>query len=162
MITQKELKEKYTYDKSTGLFTRNKSGYGCLAGQIAGTVMNKGYISININKKPTLAHRLAWLYVTGSFPKGQIDHKDKDRTNNKFTNLREVSNITNNRNKCRLKRNKSGVNGVTILPNGKFRAMIFVSGRNIHLGVFKTLAEAELCRIHADRIYGFSSHHGKG
>ena len=75
---------------------------------------------------------------------------------------KNVDNKTNNRNKCKLKRNKSGVNGVTILPNGKFRAMIFYNGRNIHIGVYLTLAEAEIARLEADKKYGFSSHHGKG
>ncbi|RLA83951.1 MAG: hypothetical protein DRG78_02775 [Epsilonproteobacteria bacterium] len=161
MITQDELKEKYTYDKTTGIFTRNISGHGFKKGQVAGTIMNKGYVSININRKPTLAHRLAWLYEYGVYPDGQIDHKDKDRKNNKIDNLRVVSNKTNNRNKKKLKRNISGINGVSKIPNGSFVASITVNGENIYLGIFKNIKLAEKARLDANIKYGFSATHGK-
>ncbi|MFW4291481.1 HNH endonuclease [Salmonella enterica subsp. enterica serovar Paratyphi C] len=46
-----------------------------------------GYIRIYINKKWYLAHRLAWLYVTGKWPINVIDHINRNKADNRFINL---------------------------------------------------------------------------
>lgn len=73
MVTQDRLKELFTYDPDTGLFTRTIGRKGVAAGSIAGTVLLNGYIKISIDHKQYLAHRLAWIYVNGYAP-DSIDH----------------------------------------------------------------------------------------
>ena len=81
MITQARLKELLTYDPETGYFTRNVNVKGANAGERAGTITAKGYIAIGIDRKHYLAHRLAFLYMTGEWPKELVDHKDTIKIN---------------------------------------------------------------------------------
>ena len=92
MITQEYLKELFHYCPDSGLFTRKTSRGGMFAGSIAGHLKTDGYIRIKVDRISYLAHRLSWLYVTGSFPDYQIDH------DNRFANLRSVGHGENNRN----------------------------------------------------------------
>lgn len=114
MLTQERLKELFHYDPETGVFTRLVGG----PGSPTGVLKNKpnsghGYIVISINSKNYLTHRLAWLYVYGRFPLEQIDHINHDRTDNRITNLREVTELENHRNMSKSTNNTSGVVGVT-------------------------------------------------
>ena len=111
MITQKELKDLLHYDPETGVFTWLKSGKGRKAnGETRG--LTNGYFTIRINWRQYKAHRLAWLYVYGVWPKGQIDHINHNTTDNRIANLREVTNQENHRNMSLSKNNTSGVTGV--------------------------------------------------
>jgi hypothetical protein len=100
MITQLELKELLDYNQDTGIFVWkiNRNG-GAKARDIAGSIHHEGYIRIQINKKIYAGHRLAWLYVYGSFPKLKIDHIDGNPSNNKICNLRLASDVENARNR---------------------------------------------------------------
>ena len=73
LLTQERLKELLSYDCETGLFTRRYSMNRHKEGSIAGAPHNKGYVQIMVDFNNYLAHRLAWLYVYGKFPDGQID-----------------------------------------------------------------------------------------
>src|SRR5690554_3545233 len=87
------------------------------AGKVAGFVHThtiSGYQKINIRIFGELwsAHRLAWLWMTGSLPREDIDHIDRNGTNNRWDNLREVTAEENMRN-CSIRRdNTSGYSGV--------------------------------------------------
>lgn len=105
MITQSELKKIFLYEKESGIFTRKRLN------KITGSKNNCGYLNININNKTYYAHRLAWLYVYGEFPK-HIDHINHIRTDNRIANLRNVEHKENRRNSSLISTNKSGVNGV--------------------------------------------------
>ncbi|MDD0156969.1 HNH endonuclease signature motif containing protein, partial [Shigella flexneri] len=63
-------------------------------GKVAGTI-SYGYNAINIDGVRYFAHRLAWLYVYGEWPKQEIDHIDRNRRNNAISNLRDVSRVVN-------------------------------------------------------------------
>lgn len=78
MINQQQLKSRLHYDKESGVFRwRNVVGSSNRKPwDIAGTQHNKGYVSIQIGKKRYQAHRLAWLYEHGEFPRLDIDHKN--------------------------------------------------------------------------------------
>ena len=88
---EKYMKDRLVYDGSTGLFTWTK---GQKKGEIAGWKHHSGYVCINLNYTQYSAHRLAWLYTYGYLPK-EIDHKDRDKANNKISNLRSVTRSEN-------------------------------------------------------------------
>lgn len=101
MITQARLKELLSYDPATGVFiwkvTRNgKMKVGLPAGSID---REDGYVEICLDRRDYKAHRLAWLYVTGAWPVYGIDHIDRDKTNNRFINLRDVPHSVNLKNR---------------------------------------------------------------
>ena len=154
-ITQSQLKSIVKYNKETGVFTRFKIN------KVAGTHREDKYISICVNYKSYLAHRLAWLYVYGEMPRHFIDHINHDRSDNRIINLREVTSLESSRNLSRDKRNYSGSNGVSFMSSkNKWRARIGVRGTNIHLGMFITKEHAIEARKHAEKLYGFHANHG--
>lgn len=142
MITQERLKQLLLYDPETGYFYRDgaKCGYD----------NGRGYMKISLEDKEYYLHRLAWLYMTGSMP-SVIDHIDRNKSNNCFSNLREVTLSQNSHNRGMDARNKTGVTGVFYMKQTKqYIAYIGVKGQRKHLGVFKTLEEAAQCRKKAE------------
>lgn len=140
MITQEKLKELLEYDPETGLFKWIKSTSNRIRlNEKAGCPDTLGYIVIRINKKLYYAHRLAWIYMKGVLTLNMIDHKDGNKGNNKWDNLREATRQENYRNTPA--RNKLGVKGVYKMRN-KFIATITLNRVSIPLGKFLTLEEA--------------------
>lgn len=100
MITQEELKESLHYDPDTGIFTWRKSKGPAKKGTVAGKIYKSHpYIKIGVCRHSIDAHRLAWLYVYGEWPTMDIDHINRDPTDNRICNLRHVSRSENNRNR---------------------------------------------------------------
>ena len=137
MITQEELKEKLVYNPLTGVFSR-------LRGKSkVGTPTHHGYISIEIKRKAYLAHRLAWLYVTGNFPKELTDHINQIKTDNRFCNLREANFRQNCFNVALRKNNKTGIKGVYFnKKKQKYVAQIRINGVKTYLGAFRFKEDA--------------------
>jgi hypothetical protein len=136
-LTQERLKELIRYDATTGLFTWAVSKGRAKAGCLAGSLMSQGYIRIRIDSKKYLAHRLAWLFVCGEFPKNQIDHINGIKDDNCFANLRECSNTENQQNTGNRIDNTSGFKGVGFHKiTGKWQACAKVNGKRHHLGLF--------------------------
>lgn len=153
MIDQNQLKELLSYNPDTGVFIWLKSYNNAVTGKQAKTKGRNGYIDIKIKGVRYYAHRLAWLYMTGEQPKNVIDHIDRDKTNNKFNNLRDVSVKENINNQIKPNANNStGVRGVMPYING-YSSQISVNGKNIHLGVFKSIEDAEAAYICAKNIF---------
>ena len=153
-LSVEELKEFLHYNPETGIFTWVKDNknkrirIGCVAGTIS---LKKGYITIKINKVQYQAHRLAWLYMTGEMPENLIDHKNTIRSDNRFDNLREATNIQNLHNQVKpQKNNKTGFLGVS-LGKGKYRSQISIRGTVRYLGLFVTAEEAHQCYLEAKR-----------
>lgn len=143
MITQEYLKSIAYYDPETGLFKWIVKRKRFEIGQFFGVKEIKGYLSIRIDGKRYRLHNLAWLYMTGSFPVNIIDHKDTNKENNKWSNLREATHSQNNFNRNKFKNNTSGAKGVTYREKYEYyEAKIKVNGKYIHLGTFKMLEEA--------------------
>ena len=111
--------------------------------QIAGTLGTNGYIVISIDKVQYGAHRLAWLWMTGKWPEGFIDHKDGNPGNNCWSNLR-LSTCSQNLANCRIyANNTSGYKGVYWEKScNKWVAKIQVKTKRIYLGCFSTKEEA--------------------
>lgn len=144
MITQAQLKEILHYDPETGAWTWIISPrYEIPAGSIAGGYGNHGYRRIRIRSKFYTGHRLAWLYMTGSFPAGHMDHINGVRDDNRFSNLRIASLQENGLNRQRYITNTSGHKGVCWHPKlGKWRARIQKYGKRVALGCYDTKEEA--------------------
>ena len=140
MVNVEELWRQFDYDKSSGLFTRRSTG------KIASTNAGDGYVGINLNYRCYRAHRMAWLYMTGDMPKGHIDHIDGDRTNNRWSNLRDVPISINNTNRrTAYRNNKIGLLGVVEeVRSGKtmFKACLRIAGKTFTIGRFRTAEEA--------------------
>jgi len=130
-------------------------------GEIAGST-EKGYRRVDVDGKTLRAHRVIWAIVTGAWPTGQIDHEDRNRSNNRWSNLSDVTDLQNRRNRSRQVNNTSGVTGVTYLKRDqKWRARIKVGGRYRALGEFPTLEQAAAARKTAMAALGFSATHGQ-
>ena len=106
MITQERLKEVLKYNSETGEFTRKIAKGGKIKD-------SSGYILISVDGEKYYAHRLAWLYMYGEFPKNSIDHINKIKDDNHLYNLRDVTSIENQRNRFLNINNKSGFLGVS-------------------------------------------------
>ena len=127
---------------------------GKWSGNKAGVLMESGYIKIVINRKPYRAHRLAWVYIYGVWPK-EIDHINGDRADNRIENLRVVTKSQNQMNRKALSRpTASGVKGVTFhSKTGKWRTRIMVGKKMISLGLYATVEEAASVRRKAAEKY---------
>jgi hypothetical protein len=152
MLTQERLKEVLNYDSDSGIFTWAINIYRRKTkGVIAGCINHEGYVQIMIDRKTYRAHRLAWLYVYGSFPSKEIDHINCIPSDNRIVNLREASREENQQNKKKAqKNNKSGLLGVSKSGN-LWRAIIYLNGVKYSLGLFKSPELAHNAYIQAKR-----------
>lgn len=136
------IREVLEYNPITGEFFWLKSGHGISPGDVAGSVYANGYRYIQIEGEDYRAGRLAWFFVTGTDPVAFIDHKNKDRDDNRFENLREATNSENQANAW-WSTNTSGFKGVSWQKSrGQWAAAITVDGKAKFLGRFKTRVEA--------------------
>lgn len=154
MLTQARLKELLEYDPETGIFTRKiRTTNSVRVGDKAGSPDRHGYILICVDGKKYQASRLAFLWMTGAFPKEKAEHKDRTPLNNKWNNLRNSTQQQNQQNKAVQSNNKLGLKGVWAISPIRWRARIKANGKQIHLGVFKSPAEAHLAYIAAATKY---------
>ena len=155
ILTQERLKELLSYDPETGIFTRVKqTSSNALVGNVAGNTNNKGYRGIRIDGKMFKSHRLAWLYMAGTFPQTDIDHIDRNPSNNRFANLRVVTRSENMQNTSKYLNNTSGFKGVSYdKSTRKWYASITLNTVQKNLGRFPTPEEASAAYLVAQRIY---------
>lgn len=147
------------YDRVDGTFRWRKSEQIAhnLRGRVAGSRYADGYVYIRFEGKRLLAHRLAWLIVTGRLPLGPIDHVNMDRSDNSIANLRCATVTQNNRNRGPQSNNTSGHKGVTFhKATRKYHAKICVNKKRISLGYFDSVEQAAIAYQHAAK-----EHHGE-
>lgn len=151
MLTQHELRQILRYDPDTGLFYRlTDKRSGKPSGKQTGTLRRDGYVVVFADKIRT-AHRLAFLYMTGSFPVHDIDHANGVRSDNRWCNLREVEHSRNMQNqRAAMVTNRVGLLGVSQDGN-RFTAQIMLAGKSKHLGTFGTPEEAHAAYVAAKR-----------
>jgi hypothetical protein len=143
MITQSELKDILHYDQDTGVFTWIKPVRKTMINCIAGTISFEGYSVIKINKKIYRAHRLAWLYVYGEWPKSILDHINGIKNDNKIANLREATFQQNVFNRKNESINTSGCKGVHWeTARETWKVGIVINNKHIYLGRYKDKQEA--------------------
>lgn len=148
-MDQTKLKTRLEYDPLTGEFTWIS---GHFKGKIAGTTTSNGYVQINISGHFYLAHRLAYLYMTGKWPV-QIDHKDEYRSNNKWENLRNATHSQNKMHTPIQINNTSGYKGVTYdARRNKYAANIKRDNVSRFLGYFDMPEDAYQAYVEAASI----------
>ena len=116
-----------------------------------------GYLIIRIDDVLYRACRLAWLYMTGEWPKGDVDHKDRNKANNKWANLRDATQSQNQANTTARASCQSGLKGA--YPHGqnpgRWTGQIKHNGKTLYLGSFDTPEEAHAAyRIKALELFG--------
>lgn len=141
----------YTYSKETGTITRSGK-------PVVWTTDSHGYLATHIGDKYILAHRLAWFLATGVWPKVEIDHVNRLRSDNRWVNLREATKAQNAQNRVVHKNNFLGVRGIRKRPDGFYEPRLMHRGRAVYLGVFRTLEEAIDARKMAEKEYFTHAH----
>jgi hypothetical protein len=151
-LTAERLRELLYYNPDTGGFRWKTGRGGEKAGSEAGGLHN-GYIKIAINRCKYRAHRLAWLYTHGEWPSADLDHVDRDKTNNRISNLRPATGTENNWNKSAQVNSVLGIKGVTYYRRRqKYQAQIgFGGAETLHLGYYDTPYQAAIAYRNAAR-----------
>ncbi len=141
-ISLERLRGVLNYNPLTGFFTwKVATNPSIMVGAVAGSKSRQGYIKIKIDRKIYMAHRLAWFYATEKWPRLLIDHKNRNKADNRIENLREASNSDN---KCSAIVRRSGkYRGVYLYrPTGRWQARITKNNTIYNLGLFDTQEEA--------------------
>jgi hypothetical protein len=129
-----------SYDEETGKLYWKKSGMGRPLHKIAGTTSGNGYRYINISGYKLKATHCIWILKTGNWPVGVIDHIDRNSRNDKWNNLRDITQADNIRNGKIRKDNNTGFKGITYQRNYKYK----VRKNGKHIGVFDSLEKARI------------------
>jgi len=153
-LTAHRLREVLHYDPATGSFVWLKmlSNKGPV-GSAAGRSDVRGYTVIGIDRKLYRAARLAWLWMTGDWPSGEIDHLDTVPSNDAWANLRDVPHAINAQNSRRARStNTLDVLGVHQCAKTKrYRASITLNGKCKQIGRFDTPELAHAAYVAAKR-----------
>jgi hypothetical protein len=157
LLTKDRVLELLTYNPEEGSFSyRIDRGPNAKLGQTAGTLCQDGYVAVTIDRKKYKCHVLVWLVETGELPDSQLDHKDRQRSNNRFSNLRKATSsqqIANTSKRSNLTSKYKGVHWKK--SDSAWRACIVVNGKQIHIGQFKTEEEAAMkYNEYASKYYG--------
>lgn len=125
------------------------------AGKPTGWKNTNGYLIITILNKSYRSHRLAWIWMTGKWPLFDVDHINRNKTDNRWCNLREATRSENHANRKMQHNNKLGYKGVHLHKPGKYRAQIRIKGKSKHIGIFNTAEEAHEAYVaEAKFLYG--------
>lgn len=155
-LTAQRLREFLHYEPETGQFTRLKAWRGRgVIGDPVGIKHNRGYLTIKLVGGRYLAHRLAWFYMTGTWPAHGIDHRNRVKSDNRFANLRDVPQTLN-------MQNRAPAAGVTwCARERRWRAQISANRVHYNLGAFVSREEARRCYESArERLHGAAGETG--
>jgi len=165
-LTIDEVRARFNYDADTGIISykiappnQSQRLVGVEAGYIRDTKYGK-YRVVKIGSAAVYVHRLAWFWVFGVWPSGLIDHKNGDKLDNRWENLRPASQSQNKSNGERYANNTSGYKGVTQMKN-RWRAQITFKQRVYYLGLFDTPEQAHEAYVaKATELQGQFAHEG--
>lgn len=142
------------YDPETGFITSKRTGKRL--GSLNGQGYQQVWVRVGGVKRLYHAHRLAFVLMLGRWPDKEADHVNMDKSDNRWSNLREVTRSRNGANKSLQKNNTSGFRGVfPVAKSQTWRAEISVDRKRFHLGCFQTKEEAAAAHCAAGfRFFG--------
>lgn len=149
-----DIRDKYSYCAETGVFRwKVRPGKVSVAvGDVAGSLCS-GYWVLRYQGRNVPAHRVAWLIMTGAWPNGIIDHRNLDRLDNRWVNLRLA---TKSQNAANARGRASLSKGVSFnARTGRYSAAITYQYKRRHIGTFVT--EEQASEAYADtaaRLFG--------
>lgn len=147
MLCHQRVRSLFDYDPLVGrlVWKRKISPFSSVpVGSVAGTLVPRCcYRAVRIDKVAFYEHRLIWFWHHGVWPDGEVDHINRDRSDNRLENLRVVTREQNQQNTGRARNNTTGVRGVSFIRSQqRYRASIGFDGRRVIIGQFRTLEEA--------------------
>jgi hypothetical protein len=153
-LTAKRCREVFYYDGHRGvLILRIRTSMRTPAGMIVGSDNGRGYLRTMVDGVVYRVHRLVWLWVTGEWPTGEIDHINGVTHDNRFENLRDVDRSLNNQNMKRAQRNNRSSGLLGAYRHGKkWQAQITADSETRCLGTFDTPEEAHAAYLEAKRL----------
>lgn len=144
------LREVLDYDRETGVlrWRHRPEARPCFnarhTGKVAGHLNKNGYVSLRVDRVSLLAHRAIWALVHGEWPSCEIDHRDRNKSNNRLFNLRPASRSNQLANTTLRVDNVARTKGVCWEGRRKrWRATISVSEKQKYLGLFKEIEDAK-------------------
>lgn len=151
-LTAARARELLHYDPLTGVLTRQlKTCTRVPVGSVCNAQTPMGRTCLGLDNRQYLASRVIWLWMTGKWPDGIVDHKNGVTNDDRWDNLRDVTFRINSQNQRRARiDNKLGYLGVTKVGSG-YRASIYVDGRQKNLGMHETPALAHAAYVEAKR-----------
>jgi hypothetical protein len=148
------LRQRLKYDPETGAIVCVKTGRARM-----GNLSTAGYLRGKVKGKVLYAHRVAWALHHGAWPEHSIDHINRDKTDNRIVNLRDVLHAENMKNKSVYRSNTSGATGVSFHKHSKL--WMAYAGPKGSATYHKTFEDALNARHQSERGFGFSENHGK-
>lgn len=148
---QEHLRELIDYDPVSGIaawksrpVTRphDKTWNSCFAGKQIGGRAKTQYFWISIHDVNYLLHRVIFKWMTGKDVL-VVDHKDLDKKNNKWDNLREADQSQNRCNAPTGKSSKSGVKGLFLTRSGKWQGKVTLQGQHYWTARFQLEEDAK-------------------
>lgn len=178
-LTQEIVRELLDYDPETGLLfwkereakwfskenkrkpesVKNNWNSKFAGKEALSSTNSNGYRTGYILGSWVQAHRIIFLYMTGSIPE-EVDHENGITNDNRWENLKKSNRFSNMKNVSSLKNNTSGRKGVFKIKDNRWRSIISIRKKRIHLGYFKTFEEAVASRKEAEIKYNFTNRHG--
>jgi hypothetical protein len=160
--TAERIRELLDYNPLTGVFIWKHRANGPTkwntkwAGKVAGSQRGNGYIAIAIDGVKYLAQQLAWAYMTGDWPSSFVDHRNLDKSDYRFDNLRLASFGESSANISVRKSSKSGFRGVCFSKQKNlWRARLNKEGVEYHIGFFGSAKGAGIAYAKkATEVYG--------
>lgn len=134
--TPQRIRELFLYDPHEGKLIRKSTGFSDYS------TTDHGYGQVIIDGKNCKVHRVIWAWMTGSWPEHEIDHKNLNRNDNRWENLRHATRSQNKANSRLYRNSRSGFKGVQKIAEDRYRASLRLNGKYIHLGYFKCPKEA--------------------
>lgn len=160
-LTQERLKELLEYNPDTGEFIWLKSRLSSRIGEISGTLRPDGYRVMRLDSIQYRANRLAFLYMNGYHPEHVIDHINGIKGDNRWANLRHVTQGVNNKNTSKQANNSSGHTGIHITKGlGRFKARAKLNNKDVYLGTYDDIEDAIAARVAFNKDNGFTERHG--
>ena len=148
--TLEVLHAMFDYEPDTGHLIRKTSRSQARAGDIAGCLdKQSGYFTVSVQNCNYRSHRIIWKMAHGVEPGQTLDHINRDRTDNRIANLRQVTQKENAENSPRhherklLSTNTSGYRGLSHVvdyyrkdgtPKMLWEATVEIDGKRKYIG----------------------------